>query len=173
VRSKSTRRNALRRSLRKFNVEIAACSLGGGFAGGSRRRESVAERQNVWLLIVPFVSKDYRVGHGKLIHAGQMMMPWKFRILMLVLSLLAPFGPARADKIIVLKQPVLGCANKADLARAGKDFPKDARCIQLSKGPVKIHRIEGTYTCVYRPSNPCLWVPSELIGESIMDDGAF
>lgn len=106
-------------------------------------------------------------------------MPMKFRILMLVLSLLAlfallaPLGPARANEIILLKQPVLGCADKADLARAGKDLPKDARCIQLSKGPVKIQRVEGTYTCVYRASNPCLWVPSELIGESIMDDGVF
>jgi hypothetical protein len=102
-----------------------------------------------------------------------MTMPRKFRILMLVLSLLAPLGPARANKIILLKQPVLGCVDKADLARAGKDLPKDAHCIQLSKGPVKIHRVEGTYTCVYRAANPCLWVPSELIGESIMDDGAF
>jgi hypothetical protein len=105
-----------------------------------------------------------------------MTMPRKFRILMLVLSFLAllpPLGPARANKIILLKQPVLGCADKADLARAGKDLPKDARCIQLSKGPVKIQQIEGTYTCVYRASNPCLWVPSEVIGESIMDDGVF
>jgi hypothetical protein len=119
------------------------------------------------------------VGYGKFIHAGQITMPMKFRILMLVLSLLAlfallaPLGPARANEIILLKQPVLGCADKADLARAGKDLPKDARCIQLSKGPVKIQRVEGTYTCVYRASNPCLWVPSELIGESIMDDGVF
>jgi hypothetical protein len=113
------------------------------------------------------------VGYGKFIHAGQLTMPRKFRILMLVLSLLAPLGPAHANKIILLKQPVLGCADKADLARAGKDLPKDARCIQLSKGPVKIQRVEGTYTCVYRASNPCLWVPSELIGESTMDDGAF
>lgn len=100
-------------------------------------------------------------------------MPKKFATLMLALSLLAAVGPARANKIILLKQPVLGCAQKADLARAAKDLPKAARCIELAKGPVKIDRIEGTYTCVYRASNPCLWVPSELIGESIMDDGVF
>jgi hypothetical protein len=108
-----------------------------------------------------------------------MTMPRTFGILTLVpsllalLALLAPVGPAQANNIILLKQPVLGCADKADLARAGQDLPKDARCIQLSEGPVKIRRVEGTYTCVYRGSNPCLWVPSELIGQSIMDDGVF
>jgi hypothetical protein len=100
-------------------------------------------------------------------------MPDMFKIFLLVLALFAPAATARANKIILLKQSVLACADKADLARVGKDLPKDARCIQLSKGPVKIHRVEGTYTCVYRTSNSCLWVPSELIGESIMDDGAF
>jgi hypothetical protein len=123
--------------------------------------------------MVVVVSRDHRVGRGKLVHAGQMTMPRKSAILLLVLSLLAPVGPARANKIILLKQLVVGCADKADLARVAKDLPKDARCIELSKGPVKIDRVEGTYTCVYRASNPCLWVPSELIGESIMDDGAF
>src|ERR1700731_1150395 len=43
--------------------------------------------------------------------------------------------PPRGNKIILLKQPVFGCADKTDLARAGKDSAKDARCIQLSKGP--------------------------------------
>jgi hypothetical protein len=52
-------------------------------------------------------------------------------------------------------------------------MPKAARCIELSAGAVKIRRVEGTYTCVYRGSDPCLWVRSELIGVSIMDDGVF
>jgi hypothetical protein len=105
-----------------------------------------------------------------------MTMPRTFAILTLVpllSALLAPVGPAQANNIILLKQPVLGCADKADLARAGNDMPKAARCIELSAGAVKIRRVEGTYTCVYRGSDPCVWVRSELIGVSIMDDGVF
>jgi hypothetical protein len=87
-----------------------------------------------------------------------------------------------------LKQPFLGCAQKADLDRVVKMMDESsgvekakralrygrAHCVQLQKGIVSVVRRLGDDTCVVRrPYQSCLWVPTELIGSSFLDDGAF
>jgi hypothetical protein len=93
--------------------------------------------------------------------------------LSLVVSMLASVSAATANPILMLKHSVVGCLDKSDLTRAASEPPNDGRCVRIEKGQVRIERVEGTYACVRRPQQSCLWVPSESIGLSILDDGAF
>jgi hypothetical protein len=102
-----------------------------------------------------------------------------------VLLLSGFVAAARADKVVELKQPVIGCAAKADLGHfphpsAGDisqpEMPlpyRSGRCIRLARGPIRVERVEGTYTCVRASRHSCWWVRSEEIGMPIKNDSAF
>jgi hypothetical protein len=109
-------------------------------------------------------------------------MPWTFSAALVLLLLLAPGALARGGKIIQLKQPIIGCTDKADLGQVPAELPKDisswempladwqGQCSLLSPGRGRIERVEGTYTCLEAPRHSCLWVRSEEIGVPIVGD---
>lgn len=110
-------------------------------------------------------------------------MQTAFARYLVVLTLLSATGAsAQEGKIIQLKQPVIGCENKADL----KDFPyelpkmistskmplpyREGRCIRLAPGRLIITQVQGTYTCLHRRGHSCLWVRSEDVGVPMIGD---
>jgi hypothetical protein len=108
--------------------------------------------------------------------------------ILFVLSLLALAAPAHANSYVRLKEPVFGCAEKADMEKLThliKDLPSgsfkneavrayaDAHCIELTPGTFRIDRGDRTFVCLHRTPFPCLWVPSELTGAPLFDDGVF
>jgi hypothetical protein len=113
-----------------------------------------------------------------------------FSSLLLIFTLQAHEPAMRANFLPEMKQPFFGCAEKADLehlirlmARSprGAGQNEDAlilfrtRCIRIPKAIVNIERREGDFACVRarKSQRTCLWVPGELIGDSVLDDGVF
>jgi len=108
--------------------------------------------------------------------------------LLLIMALQADARFAHANTLQEIKQPFFGCAEEADLEyliELMNQLPEGsgrrhalaygrARCIQIPKQTIKIERGDGNFAYVWTSqSRRWLWVPSELIGSSGLDDGVF